>query len=110
METSQSFKTTLDAIVDKLAREYQPHQIILYGSQVRGTPDQGSDIDLLIVKDSHLSPYQRAVYVRRLLRDPQRRIPLDLMVVTPSELEERLERGDQFLQAVVSQGQVLYAT
>jgi predicted nucleotidyltransferase len=110
METSQSFRTTLNTIVDKLAREYQPRQIILYGSQVRGTPNQGSDIDLLIVKDSHLSPYQRVVHVRRLLRDPQRLIPLDLIVVTPSELEKRLKRGDQFLQAVVSQGQVLYAT
>lgn len=109
METSQDFKTTLDSIIDKLAREYQPRQVILYGSRVRGTPDQDSDIDLLIVKDSHLSPYKRAVYVRCLLRDPQRRIPLDLLVVTPSELEERLERGDQFLQTIVSQGQVLYA-
>jgi predicted nucleotidyltransferase len=109
METPQDFETVLDSIVDKLAREYQPRQVILYGSQARGTPDRGSDIDLLIVKDSHLSPYKRIVYVRRLLRDPQRRIPLDLLVVTPAELEERLERGDQFLQTIVSQGQVLYA-
>ena len=109
MEASQNVRTILDGIVSKLAREYQPHQVILYSSQVRGAPDLGNDIDLLIVKDSQMSPYQRAVHVRRLLRDPQRRIPLDLLVITPSELEERLERGDQFLQMIVSQGKVLYA-
>jgi hypothetical protein len=34
---------------------------------------------------------------------------VDLLVVTPAELEERLERGDQFLQMIISQGEVLYA-
>jgi predicted nucleotidyltransferase len=105
---SQDVKAVLDSIVNTLAKEYRPQQIILYGSQVYGTPGQVSDIDLLIVKDSQASPYQRAVQVRRLLRDPQRRIPVDLLVVTPAELEERLARGDQFLKMIISQGEVLY--
>ena len=109
MEMSQDVKAVLDSIVNTLAKEYRPQQIILYGSQVYGTPGQVSDIDLLIVKDSQASPYQRAVHVRRLLRDPQRRIPVDLLVVTPAELEERLARGDQFLKMIISQGEVLYA-
>jgi predicted nucleotidyltransferase len=99
----------LDAIVKRLAQEYQPRRVILYGSQAYGAPGPASDIDLLIVKDSPASPYQRAVQVRRLLRDPQRRIPVDVLVITPAELEVRLTRGDQFLQAILSQGEVLYA-
>jgi len=109
MEMPRDIKALLDKIVNTLATEYKPHRIILFGSQAYGTPGQVSDIDLLIVKDSQASPYQRAVQVRRLLRDPQRRIPVDLLVVTPAELEERLERGDQFLQMVISQGEALYA-
>jgi predicted nucleotidyltransferase len=109
MKGTAQARKELDKIVNTLAREYKPRQIILYGSQARGTPGQASDIDLLIVKDSQESPYRRAVQVRRLLRDPQRRIPVDLLVVTPAELEERLARGDQFLQKIISQGEVLYA-
>jgi predicted nucleotidyltransferase len=109
MEASQDVRGVLDRIIRTLATEYKPHRVILYGSQVDGTPDPVSDIDLLIVKDSQLSPYRRAVEVRRLLRDPQRRIPVDLIVITPAELEERLHRGDQFLQMIISQGKVLYA-
>lgn len=99
----------LDKIVTVLTNEYEPHQIILYGSQAYGVPKQASDIDLLIIKDSLASPYQRAVHVRRLLRDPKRRIPVDVLVITPTELKERLEKRDQFLQMIVSQGEVLYA-
>jgi predicted nucleotidyltransferase len=109
MKGTAQTREELEKIINTLAREYKPRQIILYGSQAYGTPGQVSDIDLLIVKDSRDSPYRRAVQVRRLLRDPQRRIPVDLLVVTPAELEERLARGDQFLQKIISQGEVLYA-
>lgn len=110
METPQDIRAILDAIIKTLAQEYQPRRVILYGSQVHGTPGQTSDIDLLIVKDSPATPYQRAVQVRRLLRDPRRRVPVDVLVLTPAELEDRLARGDQFLQTILSQGKVLYAT
>ena len=109
MEATQDIKTLQDKIVNTLIREYKPDRIILYGSQVYGIPDRVSDIDLLIIKDSQASPYQRVVQVRRLLRDPKRRIPVDLLVITPGELKERLERGDQFLQTIMSRGEVLYA-
>jgi predicted nucleotidyltransferase len=109
MEMSQNVRATLDKIVHTLTQEYKPRQIILYGSRAYGAAGQASDIDLLIVKDSKASPYRRMVQVRRLLRDPQRRIPVDLLVVTPAELKERLARGDQFLRTIVAQGEVLYA-
>ena len=102
-------QTILDKIIRILAQEYQPDQIILFGSQVEGQAGQNSDIDLLIIKESTATPYQRAVQVRRLLRDPKRLVPLDFLVVTPNELQQRLARGDQFLQTVVATGKVLHA-
>ena len=109
MEMPQDVRATLDKIVSTLTREYQPRQVILYGSRASGKPGQTSDIDLLIIKDSQVSPYRRAVQVRRLLRDPQRRVPVDLLVITPDELKERMDRGDQFLKMIISEGEVLYA-
>lgn len=108
-ESAQDIQAILERIVNTLTLEYRPDRIVLFGSYVQGQPTPASDIDLLIIKDSQLSPYQRLVQVRRLLRDPYRRIPIDLLVITPSELEERLKRGDQFLRTIVSQGKVLYA-
>jgi predicted nucleotidyltransferase len=109
MDNSQKTQYILDKIVNTLAEEYKPDQIILFGSQAYGSPNRASDIDLLIIKDSKATPYQRAIQVRKLLRDPERLIPVDFLIITPAELKERLRRGDQFLQIILAQGKVLYA-
>jgi len=57
----------------------------------------------------HIWWARRAVRVRRLLRNPERRIPVELLVVTPQELKQRLEIGDQFMQEILSKGEMLYA-
>ncbi len=105
----EDIRSVLDDIVSTLIREYDPAQILLYGSYASGEPDEASDLDLLIVKESQETPYRRAVRVRRLLRNPERRTPVELLVVTPQELKQRLEIGDQFMQEIISKGKVLHA-
>jgi predicted nucleotidyltransferase len=109
MDRLETVQRVLKDIVSTLAKEYEPEQILLYGSYASGRPGEASDIDLLIVKESQESPYQRAVRVRRLLRDPKRRVPVELLVVTPQELKQRLDIGDQFLEEIISKAKVLYA-
>jgi len=109
MDRRLKIQKVLDDVVNTLISEYHPERILLFGSFVSGEADEISDIDLLIVKESQESPYRRAVRVRRLLRDPKRRTPIDLLVVTPQELAQRLEIGDQFVQEILSKGKVLYA-
>lgn len=108
MDRRNEIQEVVDQVVSILAREYEPQQIVLYGSCAGGETDEASDIDLLIVKESSHSPYKRAVEVRRLLRDPHRRIPIELLIVTPEELQHRLEIGDQFMEEILSRGRVLY--
>jgi predicted nucleotidyltransferase len=109
IDRAKEIREVLNDIVNTLVREYKPERILLYGSRASGEPDEASDIDLFIVKESQESPYRRAVRVRRLLRNPARRIPVELLVVTPQELKQRLEIGDQFVQEILSRGEVLYA-
>ena len=109
MDRRQKIQKVLDDVVNTLISEYHPERILLFGSFASGEAGETSDIDLLIVKESQESPYRRAVRVRRLLRDPKRRTPIDLLVVTPQELAQRLEIGDQFVQEILSKGKVLYA-
>jgi predicted nucleotidyltransferase len=108
MDRSEEIRGVLDDVVSTLVQSYRPERILLYGSCAADEADKADDIDLFIVKESQESPYQRAVRVRRLLRDPQRRIPIDLLVVTPQELKRRLEIGDQFVQEILARGKVLY--
>ena len=102
-------KSTILTIIKKIKEEYKPEKIILYGSYAYGEPHEDSDIDLLIVKDTKERPIDRVVAVRRIIIDPKRLIPIETIVMTPSELKKRQVIGDQFLEEILSKGEVLYA-
>ncbi len=99
----------VEGIVKRIAEGYAPLRIILFGSHAWGQPDEDSDIDLLIVKETGGRIIDRWVAVRELIADPERRTPVEPIVVTPSELSQRLAAGDQFFQRILDQGKLLYA-
>ena len=98
----------LAEIVEKLKREYQPEKIILYGSYAYGNPTRDSDIDLFIVKDTDRNRVERFVEIKTLIYDPQRKISVQPLVLTPGEVQDRMELGDDFITEIVKQGQILY--
>ena len=108
MNTEAEVKDMILEIVDKIKREYQPNKIILFGSYAYGQPDRDSDIDLLIVKNTQERPLDRRVAATRIASDPKRLVPLEVIVLTPDEIRERLEVGDQFLRRILDKGEVLY--
>jgi len=78
--------TLLKEITQRLAAEFQPEQIILFGSHAWGTPTEDSDIDLMvIVPESELSPVQRAIRAHRSLSGLN--ISKDILVKTHAEVE-----------------------
>jgi predicted nucleotidyltransferase len=97
----------LDEIVDRLVAEFEPEQIILYGSHAWGVPHEDSDIDLLvIVAHSDERPIDRAVRAHRCLGG----VPFskDLLVKTRAEVD-RFGRVPASLEAqILSHGRVLY--
>lgn len=108
MTASEEIRRTILDMLEKLKREYQPQRIILFGSYAYGVPDRDSDIDLLIVKETQDRPIDRRVAVRKIVSAPGRLIPFEPMVLTPSEVQQRLEIGDQFLEEIIEKGEVLY--
>jgi predicted nucleotidyltransferase len=99
----------IERVVRRIAEGYRPLKVILFGSYAYGQPTEDSDIDLLIVKDTSERFIDRWVAVRELIADPDRRIPVEPIVVTPEELDRRLSRGDQFFQEIVARGKLVYA-
>jgi len=96
----------LQAMVHRLVTGLHPYKIILFGSYGYGIPTADSDVDLLVILDSHARPVDRYLRVSRLLRP--RPFPLDLLVKTPKEIAQALERNDPFMREIVAQGRVLY--
>lgn len=101
-------RKTIRLIADKLKECYNPEKIILFGSYAWGLPDEDSDIDLLIIRDTEEKPHDRIVNAARIVSPLRKGYSVDIFVITPEELKSRLEIGDQFLQEIISQGEALH--
>lgn len=108
MQGTTQVKQDLSRLLKKLIVGYAPQQVILFGSFAYGKPDQHSDLDLLIVKETNKPPFQRRVEVGRIIQDQSRMTPIQPLVITPQELKEQLQKGNPFLIEILQQGEVLY--
>ena len=91
--------------VNQIIRNFQPQRIILFGSYAYGHPRQESDVDLLVVMDTHRTEAEQAVHI---CQEIDYHFGLDLIVRTPANMSRRLVLGDPCLNEVVSKGKVLY--
>ena len=96
----------IEEIVRRLIAAIDPDRIILFGSRARGDSGPDSDIDLLIIKDTRLSFAERARRVSQIIG--RHVFPLDLIVLTPGEVQRRLKAFDPFLEEALSHGRILY--
>ena len=108
MKGSLQARRDLERLLRKLIAGYAPRQVYLFGSHAYGEPDEHSDLDLLIVKETNQTPFERRVEVRRIVQDIKRRTPIQPLVITPQELHRRIQMGDPFLIEIVEQGELLY--
>jgi HEPN domain-containing protein/predicted nucleotidyltransferase len=96
----------LNDISRRLIKEYDPEKIILFGSRAEGKGSEGSDIDLVIVKETDKRPLDRRIEVETLLAD--RAVPIDLIVYTPDEIRHLYSIGSPFVEEIVEKGRLLY--
>ena len=100
---------TMDAIQglsDRIATEFRPERIILFGSYASGTPGEDSDVDLLVVMAHEGKPSRVAA---RILARAHPSFPVDLLVRSLEALQRRVALNDFFLRDIVENGRVLYA-
>jgi len=91
---------------NRIAREFKPQRIILFGSYARGKPTPDSDVDLLVILPFRGHPAHKAAEIA-IRVDPH--FPVDIMARTPGELRKRLALNDFFMREIVEEGRVLYA-
>ncbi len=97
-------KDIMDFVL-KIVQRFKPQKVILFGSFAYGKPSEGSDVDILVIMNTSLRPVEQAIKIRRIVRAP---FPLDLIVRTPKQIEERLSMGDFFIKEVLKKGWVIY--
>jgi predicted nucleotidyltransferase len=88
----------------RIAERFSPDKIILFGSYAYGTPNEESDVDLLVIMPAS-NELSQSVRVKQAFDRP---FALDLIVKTPKNFERGLREGDWFLSEVRAKGKVLY--
>lgn len=91
---------------DRLVASFHPNRIILFGSHARGTADDRSDVDFLVVCSLTGNRRSLVVAMDRALRGLG--FARDIVVLTPEEYER-----DRYLPGTVArpaslEGKVLY--
>ena len=97
----------LDHIVSIIKR-IDPVKIYLFGSLAGSFANKESDIDLLIVAPSEDRPLERRIKLRRMLKDFDRRIGLDLLIYTPEEFEMLESQPSSFIYSAMKKGKKIY--
>ena len=92
-------------LVQKIIEDFQPQKIILFGSYAYGQPRDDSDIDLLVILPFTEKKSQKSLEILNKIKPI---FALDLLVRTPSEIQQRLEWRDFLLQEIFEKGKILY--
>lgn len=100
-------ESLLREITRRLVEQFQPEQIILFGSHAWGVPTTGSDIDLIvIVSQSDLTDYERSVVGHRCLSGLD--VAKDVLVKTRAEFDFFKDVRASLEYKIAHQGKVLY--
>ena len=96
---------SINELTGRIASEFKPDKIILFGSYAYGDPSADSDVDLLVIMPFEGREVRKAVDI---LLKVHARFALDLLVRTPEMVKERLAMGDYFMREIIANGKVLY--
>ena len=103
----------LTNLVDSL-KPSDPYKIVLFGSHANGTPNEHSDIDIMVILDNfHVSKtyeerLNKKISIRNLVLDINRKIPLDILVYSREEFNIVKNYNNSFIDEIEESGRVIY--
>jgi predicted nucleotidyltransferase len=99
----------LEPCLRAIVEDIRPEQIILFGSQAYGEPNEHSDVDLLVVRRGIESELHSNLEIRRAMRDADfANLPFTILSKTPERIAEQLGKHSAFYEEIVGRGVMLY--
>ena len=95
----------VEALSRRIAEEFDPERIILFGSHAYGTPREDSDVDLLVILPFEGKPLDKSL---QILNRTDPRFPIDLLARRPDDSARRYAEFDPLIRDAFDRGVVLY--
>lgn len=92
--------------VERIARQFNPLRIILFGSWARGDARPDSDLDLLVVLPQVENKRRATVEILRALNGLP--VSKDVVVTTPEDIAARGHVIGHVLRPALQEGKVIY--
>jgi predicted nucleotidyltransferase len=95
----------IQELADRIAREFQPEKIILFGSYARGNPTPDSDVDLLVIMPFEGKSFWKSLEIENRINAF---FSLDLLIRRPDDTARRFAQGDPLIRDALEHGRSLY--
>jgi predicted nucleotidyltransferase len=95
----------IEDLAARIAHEFQPERIILFGSHARGAAGPDSDVDLLVIIPFDGNPFWKSVEILNRVDAP---FALDLLARRPEDTARRYAQGDPLIRDAIDDGRVIY--
>ncbi len=95
----------IETLTRKIAAEFDPQRVILFGSYAYGAPREFSDVDLLVIMPFAGSSFRKSLEIIRRIRPS---FYVDVVVRDPDDAERRYREGDPLIREAFDRGEVLY--
>ncbi len=105
-ERAADIDAVVATMVQRLANQFDPDRVILFGSRARGDAREWSDVDLLVVMPDGTDRREAAVDMGVALGDLP--VAKDIVVTTRSHIAQRGDVIGTVLRPVLHEGTVLY--
>lgn len=97
----------IDELVRRIVEIVHPLRIILFGSAARGNLGPNSDLDVLVVMPDGVHRRRTAQLLYRQITGL--RVPFDILVATPTDLEKHRDNIGLIYRTVLREGKEVYA-
>ena len=104
-------KDYIKEIVEKL-KTINPYLILLFGSYAYGTPDEDSDIDILVVTQDNFIPqnFAEKSKIYQKISHVNEEIAIDLIVHTLPIYKKFIDIDSSFAHEITTKGKIIYET
>ena len=105
-ERTAEIDTVVSTMVERIADQFDPERILLFGSRARGDARDWSDVDLLVVMPDGTDRREVAVEIGVAVGDLP--VAKDIIVTTPTHIAKRGHVIGTVLRPALREGKVLY--